>query len=192
MKKSFIALTGASGIVYGFGIMKAIQQSGYEIHITATDEAILNAQAETGLEYTDTKDMLEKNKISDCIVYDINDSGAAVASGSFKVDNYIIAPASMGFIGRVANGVSSNLAERCADVAIKERRPLVILFREMPLSNIHLENLLKLNKSGVVTMPAAPGFYHKPENINDLINFVSGKVLDILNIENNCFKRWKS
>ena len=136
--------------------------------------------------------MLEKNKISDCIVYDINDSGAAVASGSFKVDNYIIAPASMGFIGRVANGVSSNLAERCADVAIKERRPLVILFREMPLSNIHLENLLKLNKSGVITMPAAPGFYHKPENINDLINFVSGKVLDILNIENNCFKRWKS
>ena len=77
-------------------------------------------------------------------------------------------------------------------MAIKERRPLVILFREMPLSNIHLENLLKLNNSGAITMPAAPGFYHQVESINDLVDFVSGKVLDILNIENNCFKRWKS
>ena len=135
---------------------------------------------------------LLKNHVKDVTIYDINDSGAAVASGSFKVDNYIIAPASMGFVGRVANGISSNLAERCADVAIKERRPLVILFREMPLSNIHLENLLKLNNSGAITMPAAPGFYHKVESINDLVDFVSGKVLDILSIENNCFKRWKS
>lgn len=192
MKKSFVALTGASGVIYGFGIIKALQNAGYQVYVTATNEALLNAQAETGQQYKDINDMFENNLIKDVTIYDINDSGAAVASGSFKVDNYIIAPASMGFVGRVANGISSNLAERCADVAIKERRPLVILFREMPLSNIHLENLLKLNNSGAITMPAAPGFYHTPVSINDLVDFVSGKVLDILNIENNCFKRWKS
>lgn len=192
MKKSFIALTGASGVLYGFGIIKAMQNAGYKVYVTATEEALLNASAETGLVYENISDMFEKNNIKDIEIYNINDSGAAVASGSFKVDNYIIAPASMGFVGRVANGISSNLAERCADVAIKERRSLVILFREMPLSNIHLENLLKLNNSGAITIPAAPGFYHKPESINDLVDFVAGKVLDVLNIENECFKRWKS
>ncbi len=192
MKHSFVALTGASCIKYGFGIIKALQKLGYQIHTTATEEALANAVAETGKTYSSIEEMYNLNGIENIIYYDNNNRGANVASGSFKIDHYIIAPASMGFVGRCANGISSNLIERCADVALKERRPLVILFREMPLSNIHLENLLKLSNSGAIIMPAAPAFYHNPENIDDLINFTAGKVLDVLGIENNCFKRWGS
>ncbi len=192
MKHSFVALTGASGVSYGFGIIKALQNLNYQIHTTATIEAIENAQAETGKTYSSVEEMYKENGIENIILHDINNKGASVASGSYQIDHYIIAPASMGFVGRSANGISSNLAERCADVALKERRPLVILFREMPLSNIHLENLLKLSQAGAVVMPAAPGFYNKPESIQDLINFTAGKVLDVLGIKNNCFKRWQS
>ncbi len=190
MKKTFIALTGASGIIYGFGIIKAMQRLGYEIHTAATQEALLNAEAETGESYKNIEDMYNSNGIKDIIIHDNNNLSEVVASGSFKIDNYIIAPASMGFIGRCACGISSSLIERCADVALKERRPLVILFREMPLSTIHLENLTNLSKVGAIIMPAAPGFYNKPNNINELVNFVVGKVLDVLGIDNNNYIRW--
>ena len=136
--------------------------------------------------------MYKANGIENVILYNNNDLSSAAASGSFKMENYIIAPASMGFVGRTANGISASLIERCADVALKERRPLIVLFREMPLSTIHLENLTKLSKSGAVIIPAAPGFYNRPETINDLVNFVTGKVLDVLGIENNCYKRWEN
>lgn len=191
MKRSFVALTGASGIIYGFGIIKALQNAGYEIHTAAANEALANAQAETGVTYENIEDMYKSNGMENVIIHNNNDLSASVSSGSFKVEHYIIAPASMGFVGRSANGISSSLIERCADVALKERRPLVVLFREMPLSTIHLENLTKLSKSGALIIPAAPGFYNKPETINDLVNFVTGKVLDALGIENNCYKRWK-
>lgn len=192
MKRSFVALTGASGILYGFGIIKALQNAGYEVHTSATNEAIANAQAETGIIYNSIEEMYKLNNIENIIIHDNNNLSSAVASGSFKIEHYIIAPASMGFVGRSANGISNSLIERCADVALKERRPLIILFREMPLSTIHLENLTKLSKSGAIIIPASPGFYNKPETINDLVNFVTGKVLDVLGIENNCYKRWQN
>ena len=192
MKRSFIAITGASGVLYGFSIIKAMQKAGYEVHTTAAAEALHNAQAETGVKYSSIEEMYKANGIENVILYNNNDLSSAAASGSFKMGNYIIAPASMGFVGRTANGISASLIERCADVALKERRPLIVLFREMPLSTIHLENLTKLSKSGAVIIPAAPGFYNRPETINDLVNFVTGKVLDVLGIENNCYKRWEN
>lgn len=191
MLRSFVALTGASGILYGFGVIKALQEAGYEIHTAATNEALANAEAETGVTYKSIEEMYKANGIENITIYDNSDLGVAVSSGSFKMEHYVIAPASMGFVGRSACGISSSLIERCADVALKERRPLVILFREMPLSAIHLENLAKLSQAGAIIMPAAPGFYNKPKTINDLVDFVAGKVLDVLGIENNCFKRWK-
>lgn len=192
MKRSFVALTGASGILYGFGIIKALQKAGYEVHTAAANEALANAQAETGITYKNIEDMYKSNGIENIIIHNNNDLSASVSSGSFKVEHYIIAPASMGFVGRCANGISASLIERCADVALKERRPLVVLFREMPLSTIHLENLTRLSQSGAVIIPAAPSFYNKPETIDDLVNFVTGKVLDVLGIDNNCYKRWEN
>lgn len=191
-KRSFIALTGASGAVYGFNIIKTLNNLGYETHITATQDALLNAEVETGSKYSSIEDMFYKNGITESVIHDIDHMSAGPASGSYLIEHYIVAPASMGFIGRTANGISSNLAERCIDVAIKEKRKAVLLFREMPLSSIHLENMLKLSNNGVIIMPAAPAFYHKPENILDMVNFTTGKVLDSLGIENDCFKRWNN
>ncbi len=192
MKRSFVALTGASGILYGFGIIKALQKAGFEVHTAAANEALANAQAETGAAYKSIEDMYKSNGIENIIIHNNNDLSASVSSGSFKVEHYIIAPASMGFVGRCANGISSSLIERCADVALKERRQLVVLFREMPLSTIHLENLTRLSQAGAVIIPAAPGFYNKPETIDDLVNFVTGKVLDVIGIDNSCYTRWKN
>ncbi len=190
VKKTFIGITGASGVIYGLNLIKAMQKAGYIVHTTATKQALENIKAETGEDYKDIEELYKKNNIEDILIYDNDNLGSAVASGSFKIDNYIIAPASMGFIGRVACGISSSLIERCADVALKERRPIVMLFREMPLSLIHLENLTKLSRSGAVIMPAAPAFYNSPKSIDDLVNFVTGKVLDVLNIDNDLYSRW--
>lgn len=191
-KRVFIGLTGASGVIYGFDVIKKFIDMGYETHIAATEEAKMNAEAETDKKYENIAGMFAENGITKAILYDNRDIGAAPASGSFKMDYYVIAPASMGFIGRTASGISSSLIERCADVAIKERKKIVILFREAPLSAIHLENMLTLSRAGAVIMPAAPAFYHNPKSIEDLISFTTGKILDILDIDNDCFKRWKS
>lgn len=192
MKKIFIGLTGASGALYGFEIIRVLEELGYETHITATNEALRNAEVENDEKYSSIEDMFRKNGVTTKYIYDISDVGAGPASGSFRIEKYIIAPASMGYIGRAANGISSNLIERCTDVALKERRDLVVLFRETPISSIHLENMLKLSNAGAVIMPAAPGFYRKPESISDLTKFVAGKVLDVLKIDNDIYARWQS
>ena len=190
-KRAFVAITGASGTIYAATVLRALESAGIETFVSATGDAIANANAETGKDYKCISEYLSDMQVKNTTVYSENDHGAPPASGSFKIDYYIVAPASMGFIGRVASSVSSNLPERCADVALKERRPLVILFRETPLSSIHLENMLKLSQTGAIIMPAAPAFYGKPQTIDDLVNFTAGKVLDILNIEHNLYKRWK-
>ena len=192
MKKIFIGLTGASGALYGFEIIRILEKLGYETHVTATIEALRNAEAENAEKYESIEDMFFKNGVKNSKIYDVADVGAGPASGSFRIDHYIVVPASMGYIGRAANGISSNLIERCTDVALKERRDLVIVFRETPISSIHLENMLKLSNSGAVLMPAAPGFYKKPESIEDLTRFMAGKVLDVLKIDNNIYSRWQN
>ncbi len=189
-KRAFVAITGASGVIYGACLLKALEEAGIETYACATADALANANAETGGKYRDIKSYLYDMGVKNTILYSEDDHGAPPASGSFKTDYYIAAPASMGFVGRVASGVSSNLPERCADVALKERRPLAVLFRETPLSAIHLENLLRLSRAGTLIMPAAPAFYGKPESIGDLVNFTVGKVLDVLGIDNGLYKRW--
>ena len=115
---------------------------------------------------------------------------APIASGSFKTDGMIIVPCSMRTLGAVANGLSDNLLTRAADVVIKERRKLVVVPRETPLSVIHLENMLKLAKIGVTVMPAAPGFYHQPETIGDIVSIMVGRIFDQMDIQHNLFKPW--
>lgn len=120
-----------------------------------------------------------------------NDLAASAASGSSLVKAMIVCPCSMGTLARIAAGVSGNLIERAADCMLKERRPLVLVPRETPLSTIHLQNMLRLSKAGAVILPAMPAFYHKPSSVEEMVDFVAGKVLDVLGVENNLFKRWK-
>jgi 4-hydroxy-3-polyprenylbenzoate decarboxylase len=124
----------------------------------------------------------------DCLA--IDDFWAGAASGSAAADAMIIVPCSMGTLGRVAAGLSGNLLERAADVMLKERRPLLLVPRETPFNNIHLENLLRLSQSGAVILPAMPGFYHGPQTIEDLVDFVVGKILDQLDVQHSLFIRW--
>jgi 4-hydroxy-3-polyprenylbenzoate decarboxylase len=123
-------------------------------------------------------------------VYDSHDFGAPYASGSAKVDGYVICPCSMATAGTIAAGAMANLVHRAASVALKEDRKLVLVPRETPLSTIHLENLLRLRRAGAVIVFAAPGFYNSPQTIDDLIEFVVGRCLDQLGIENTLTKRW--
>lgn len=190
MKRFFVGITGASGSLYGLKIVDEIaKDQSREVFLSVTDDGFENIMLETGIKDFENVKLryFSRNNIK---LLNHKDFSSSVASGSFKIDSYIIAPASMGCVGRIASGVSSNLIERCADVALKERRKLVVLFREAPLNNIHLENLLKISTAGGVIFPASPGFYHNPSKVDDLINFIVGKVFDIINLEHELFKRW--
>jgi 4-hydroxy-3-polyprenylbenzoate decarboxylase len=124
-------------------------------------------------------------------IYDPNDMDAPMASGSFLLDGTIIAPCSMSSIGSIAAGVSTNLIHRAALVSLKEGRPLALVPRETPLSLVHLRSLCTLAEAGALIIPAMPGFYHLPQSIDDLADFMAGKILDRLHINNNLFKRWR-
>ena len=187
----FLGITGASGFVYAETLIKELLK--YEdvvLHISATNDALINLNLEKNTNYTDFETYFESFSSNNIKVYDSKDFSSPVASGSFIIEHYLVVPASMGFIGRLANGISSNIIERAVDVGLKENRNCMVLFREMPLNQIHLENLLKLLKAGVKILPAAPGFYHQPNTIDDLINFVTGKILDNMSLKNNLYKRW--
>lgn len=190
-KRAFVGITGASGTLYGIRLIAALQDLDIEVHACITEGGLLNAETEYGMQYPSAADFFTERNFKNLIVYEESEKRAAPASGSFEMDYYVFAPASMGFVGRIASGISSNLPERAADVALKEKKPLAILFREMPLSSIHLKNLLTLSNAGATIIPAAPAFYNKPSKIEDLIDFTIGKILDILKIDNNLFDRWK-
>ncbi|WP_055669338.1 UbiX family flavin prenyltransferase [Desnuesiella massiliensis] len=189
MKKYIIAITGASGSIYAVKLIEELLKNGYSIHLVVSDNGAKVLEYETGIKLLNfIEDM--KEKYGNITLEDVDNLFSSVASGSFKTDGMIILPCSMSSLGEIAHGVSKNLIGRAADVCIKEKRPLVIVPRETPLSSIHLKNMLILSESGVTILPAMPGFYHKPENLEDVINFVVGKILDTLSIENNLFKKW--
>ena len=161
--------------------------------ITSAGRQVLNH--ETGLDWSaDIKQ--QRHQVQEyfasiaveCLA--IDDFWESAASGSAAADGMIVVPCSMGTIGRIAAGLSGNLLERAADVMLKERHPLVLVPRETPFNTLHLENLLRLSRAGAVVLPAMPGFYHAPETIDDLVDFVVGKVLDQLDIEHSLFTRW--
>lgn len=192
MKKFIIGITGASGSIYAIRLTEELLNKGYIIHIVATDNGKKVLHYETGIDFSDWIYSL-KNKYKDKIFLDnINDLFSGIASGSFKTDGMIIAPCSMSTLGEISHGMSKNLLGRAADVCLKEKRPLVIVPRETPLNSIHLRNMLTLSEMGVTILPAMPGFYHKPETLDDAVNFVVGKILDCLDIDNNLFKKWRN
>ncbi|MGK2907297.1 MAG: UbiX family flavin prenyltransferase [Desulfuromonadales bacterium] len=190
-----VAITGASGSLYGLRLVRELLRAGQRVSLMLTDAGRQVLNHETGLDWSEDvkqqRQQIQEHFTSiavECLGH--NDFRASAASGSAAADAMIVMPCSMGTVGRIAAGLSSNLLERAADVMLKERRPLVLVPRETPFNTIHLENLLRLSRAGAVVLPAMPGFYHAPETIDDLVDFVVGKVLDQVAIEHSLFARW--
>jgi 4-hydroxy-3-polyprenylbenzoate decarboxylase len=174
--KVVVAITGASGVVYGIRLLEALKEQGI------ATQCILSKAAKLIIKHEDVETP------RGC--YGEEELEAPLASGSYGFDAMVIAPCSMKTLAAIANGYSSNLITRCADVAIKEKRKLVLVPRETPLSCIHLENMLKLARIGVVILPAMSAFYPRPKKINDMVDFIVGKILDSLGIDNELYRRW--
>lgn len=185
MKRIIVGISGASGVIYGVRLLKVLAQLGIETHLIITPAAMKTLLIET-------KYRIEELESTASHVYDVEDIGAPIASGSFKIDGMVIAPCSMKTLSAIANSYSHNLLVRAADVMLKERKRLVLLVREMPLHEGHLELMVKVTKMGGIIMPPVPAFYHLPKTIEDLIDQTVGKVLDLFQIDHNLFERWGS
>jgi flavin prenyltransferase len=189
----FFGITGASGAPYAARLLDALVAADVEIGLCASSAGLEVVATELYGDPDLDRDEVLRRFVGDregVTVYAPNEWRAPYASGSAKVDAYVICPCSMGTAGTIASGTMSNLIHRAASVAIKEGRKLVVVPRETPLSDIHLENLLRLRRAGAVVLMAAPGFYNAPQSIDDLIEFVVGRCLDQLGIENRLTKRW--
>lgn len=192
-KKVFsVGITGASGAIYGVRFVQALLNESHTVHLVITDAAWQVFHYELGLNTKDRKKALEQlfPNNEQLFYHEQQDFSAPMASGSAKNDGMIIIPCSMGTLAKIANGISGNLLERSADVALKERRKLILVPRETPLHSVHLENMKKVSDLGGQIIPAMPGFYHNPKTIDDIINFVIGKVLDQIGVEHDFYTRW--
>jgi flavin prenyltransferase len=183
MKKIVVGISGASGAIYGVRILEALKECGVETHL------ILSSWAEKTIKI-ETPYSIDEVKALASYVHSSSNQAAIISSGSFLTDGMIIAPCSMKTLASVSYGLADNLLSRAADVILKERRKLVIVPREAPLSQIHLENMLRLTKMGSVILPPMPAFYNKPETIDDIINHTVARVLDQFGIDNNLTTRW--
>lgn len=178
-----LGITGASGAIYGIRLLETLKETEHEVSLIISDWG----KKTVALETDDTLDRIIGLAAT---VYENDDLAAAVSSGSFSADAVVIAPCSMKTLAAVANGYSESLISRVADVALKERRPLVMLVRETPLSAIHLENMLKATRAGAILVPPLIAFYHRPQTVAAIIDQSVGKVLDQLHIEHDLFPRW--
>ncbi len=190
-----VAITGASGSRFGLRTVSALLQVGLRVSLLISPSGLKVLQYETGNAWSSNPSelisILRSYFQSDALDYFAHDDlFASIASGSSAPDGMVIVPCSMGTVGRIAAGLSSNLVERVADVTLKERRQLVLVPRETPLNTIHLENLLRLAQAGAQILPAMPGYYQRPENLADLDDFMAGKILDSLHLEHQLFRRW--
>jgi polyprenyl P-hydroxybenzoate/phenylacrylic acid decarboxylase-like protein len=177
-----VAITGASGAILGIKFLEELKKLEIETELIISEKAEIIIKTETEYQIKDVRELATKN-------YEVNDLAAAPASGSYKVDEMVVIPCSMKTLAAIANGYSDNLISRASDVMIKERRKLILVVRETPLNAIHLENMLKLTRLGVVIFPPVPSFYHKPKKVDDIVNHTIGRILDQAGIEIN-IKRW--
>lgn len=190
MKKYIVGLTGASGSIYGLKLIEELLALNCQVHVVSTDTARQVIPFETGEELNAFIERQQRSGKGVLLQEKIDDFFSDIASGSFPIDGMITAPCSVGTIASMANGLSRNLLDRAAEVAIKEKHPLILVPRETPYSRIMLKNMLQLSESGATILPASPGFYHHPDNIDGLVNFIVGKILDHLDLENKLFKKW--
>lgn len=192
-----VAITGASGTIYGLRLCKELLRAGVKVSLVISDAGFQVLEEEnklslSGCEREVLAQLRDHFHISDdqLMYYGQDNFMSPLASGSSAPEGMIVAPCTMGTLSRIASGHSGNLLERCADVMLKEKRPLVLVPRETPLSEIHLENMLRLSRYGVHLVPAMPAFYHRPESVDDLVHFIVGKALDLVGVENSLVKPW--
>jgi flavin prenyltransferase len=178
-----VAITGASGVIYGKRLLEELKKRDIEVHLIVSDAAVKVVASELGA--VDWAALAT-------YAYKPNDLTAPIASGSFKVDAMVIVPTSMKTIGALTSGYCDDLISRAADVQLKEGRRLIVVPRETPLHFIHLRNMARLSRMGVTIVPAMPGFYHGPKTVGDMVDFMVGKILDQLGIEHNLYRRWGS
>ena len=184
-----IAITGATGAVYGVRLLQALKDlprsegRPVETHLIVSDAAVLTLHQETGLQRRDVEALAD-------VVHKLRDVGASVASGSFQSDGMIIAPCSMKTLAAVAHGMSDNLITRAADVMLKERRRLVLMVRETPFNLAHLRNMTAVTEMGGIVFPPLPSFYHHPQSIDEMVDHTTGRVLDLFGIQHALAPRW--
>jgi 4-hydroxy-3-polyprenylbenzoate decarboxylase len=195
MSKEFVVgVTGASGGIYAVRLVQELIRAGHLVHLLITNAAwqVFQEELQWDIRTGDRASIpawfdVPANQL---LVHDMHDYRAPVASGSHRTSGMIVIPCSMGTLSAIAHGASDNLLERAADTVLKEGRPLIVVPRETPMNVIHLRNLLALAEAGAKILPAMPAFYHLPKTMDDLIDFVVGKVLDALQVEHTLFRRW--
>jgi 4-hydroxy-3-polyprenylbenzoate decarboxylase len=187
-----VAITGASGAPYAVRLLEALVGAAQPVQLIVSDHGLRLLRTETDLTgIDDLRARVGARGWDELVtVFDDADRGAAPASGSARNRGMVICPCSMGTIAAISQGTSRSLVERAADVALKERRPLVVVPRETPFSAIHLENMLRLTRAGAIVLPASPGFYHRPTRIDELVDFVVARVLDHLGVPHSIGRRW--
>ena len=199
MSRFFVGLTGASGHAYAEALVRALVAAGHEVDLSVTGAGCKVLRHELGVDAGRHGERLAgallgwlgAETAARVRAFASDAVEAPPSSGTALTGGVILCPCSMGTLARVSVGFSSNLVERAADVALKERRPLVLVPREAPLSEIHIENLLRMARLGAIVLPASPGFYHRPRTLEDLVQHVVGKVLDVLRVEHALGARWK-
>ena len=200
MSNYVVGISGGSGAPYTRRVIEGLVEAGHDAKIVVTDAGRRVFEIELGIALTgdpaaDTQiltDNLDLSSGSGSIeLFDQRNVAATIASGSYECAGMVVVPCSMGTLARIATGISSNLLERAADAALKERRRLILVPRETPLSLIHLRNMTAVTEAGAIVMPAMPGFYHLPQSVDDLVDMIAGRVLDGLGVDSNLRKRWQ-
>ena len=200
MANYVVGISGGSGAPYTRRVIEGLVQAGHDAKIVVTDAGRRVFEIELGIALTgdpadDTRiltDTLDLGSGSGSIeLFGQRNVAATIASGSYECEGMVVVPCSMGTLARIATGISSNLLERAADAALKERRHLILVPRETPLSLIHLRNMTAVTEAGAVVMPAMPGFYHLPESVDDLVDMIAGRVLDGLGVDSTLLRRWQ-
>ncbi|MDT3680838.1 MAG: UbiX family flavin prenyltransferase [Burkholderiaceae bacterium] len=178
-----VAITGATGVIYGVEMLRVLRKLGESVHLILSEAATMNLAIETNTSVDEVKALAD-------VVYPNKDIGAAVASGSFRTRGMIVAPCTVKTLSAIANSFTYNLVVRAADVTLKERRPLVLMVRETPLHKGHLELMARAADCGATILPPMPAFYHHPQTIMDIVHQSVGKALDQVGIEHDLFQRW--
>lgn len=188
-----LAMTGASGAPYAVRLLQVLTRQGRTVHLTISASAAVVLRQEMGIEVSISRfdpSVFGDLGLGQVVYHHHADFSAGIASGSFRTGGMVVAPCSMSTLASIAHGITTNLPTRAADVHLKERRPLILVPRETPLSLVHLENMTAVTRAGAIVLPAMPGWYHRPRSLDDLVDFMVARICDHLGVENDLAGRW--